>query len=398
MNRFRIVLEIARWEFFRWFKLKDQIITLLIAIAMSLALGWGQSFLFQSAADPVAVVVLNHDLLPKRVPFESRIALNPPDGKSEHELREAVARLEIDGLLLLKSIVEAMLVVHKDPPWKSELQEYLTLERRRVKMEQLNISENQLTEVFSPFNITVTYAEPAREQTTPAERIAAGILIGLMFIGVFYGAGSQFVAITGEKQLRVTEQIISAVTPQQWIDGKILGISAFSFVRTVGFAVSVLAFVLALNFFGWQLQIPIEFANPGIVLLLMVLSIGGFLFWNTYCAALAATINDPNTSSKTAFVFAPILPSIGFAFVAFKNPDSPLMQILTLLPMSSPAVLSARLVLTDVAVWEVVVAVVLLIAAIALMRTAAGKIFHLGILMWGKEPTVKEMVRWMRET
>lgn len=398
MNRFRIILEIARWEFFRWFKLKDQVITLLIAIVMSLALGWGQTLLDRSASEPVNVVILNQNILPKQVPFESRIALNPPEGKSEHELREAVARREIDGLLLLKSLDEAELVVHKDPPWKSELQEYLTLERRRVKLEQLNISEKQLGEAFSPFNITVTYAESAREQTTPAERIAAGILIGLMFIGVFIGASSQFVAITGEKQLRVTEQIISAVTPQQWIDGKILGISAFSLVRVVGLAVSVLIFVLALNFFGWQLQIPIEFANPGIVLLLVVLSIGGFLFWNAFCAALAATINDPNTSSKTAFLFVPILPSIGFAFAAFKNPDSPLMQILTLLPITSPAVLSARLVLKDVSVWEVVLALALLVVAIILMRTAAGKIFHLGVLMWGKEPTVKEMVRWMRET
>lgn len=398
MSRFRIVLEIARWEFFRWFKLKDQIITLLIAIVLSLALGWGQSFLGQSATDGVTVVVLNRDLLPKRVPFESRIVLNQPEGKNEHELREAVARREIDGLLLLKSLDEAELVVYKDPLWKSELQQYLTLERRQVKMEHLNISENQLAEVFSPFNITVTYADPAREQTTLAERISAGILIGLMFVGVFYGAASQFVAITGEKQLRVTEQIISAVTPQQWIDGKILGISAFAFVRTVGFAFSVLAFVLALNLFGWRLQIPIEFSNPSIVFVLVVLSIGGFLFWNVFCAALAATINDPNTSSKTAYVFVPIIPSIGFAFAAFKNPDSLLMQILTLLPITSPAVLSARLVLTDVAVWEVVLALALLIVAIVLMRTAAGKIFHLGVLMYGKEPTVKEMVRWMRET
>lgn len=317
MNRFRVVLEIAQWEFFRWFKLKDQLITFLIAIVMSIAFGWGQALLDRSDTDPVNLVVL---------------------------------------------------------------------------------SENQIVEAFSPFNITVTHDQPAREHTTLAERISAGILIGLMFLGVFYSAGSQFVAITGEKQLRVTEQILSAVTPQQWIDGKILGLSAFSFVRTIGFAVSVLVFVFTVNLFGWNLEIPIEFTSPHILLVLVLVSVGGFLFWNTFVAALAATINDPNTSSKTAFLFVPILTSIGFAFVALKNPDSLLMQILTLVPLTSPAVLSARLVLTDVAVWEVVLAVVLLLGAIALMRRAAGKIFHLGVLMYGKEPTVKEMVRWVQET
>ena len=398
MSRFRIVLEIARWEFFRWFKLRDQIITLLIAVTMSIAFGWGQMFLGRNSSDQVNLVVLNEDILPERVQMGSRITLNPPVGRSEHELREAVARKELDGLLILKSLDEGELVVHKDPLWKNELQQYLNLERRRVKIEQMKVSGAQITDALSPFNITMKYPETAMKQATLAERISAVILIGLMFIGVFYSAGNQFVAITGEKQLRVTEQIISAVSPQQWIDGKILGIGVFSLVRTIGFAVSVFAFVLTLNLFGWQLQIPIEFTNPAMLLVLVVLSIGGFLFWNAFCAALAATINDPNTSSKTAFVFAPILPSIGFAFAALKNPDSLLMQILTLLPITSPAVLSARLVLTDVAVWEVVLAVVLLMVAIALLRRAAGKIFHLGILMYGKEPTVKEMVRWLRKT
>ena len=59
--------------------------------------------------------------------------------------------------------------------------------------------------------------------------------------------------------------------------------------------------------------------------------------------------------------------------------------------------LPARLVLTDVAWWEVPVAVLLLLAAVALLRRAAGKVFALAMLMYGKEPTWREVWRWARE-
>ena len=59
--------------------------------------------------------------------------------------------------------------------------------------------------------------------------MAAGLLVGLMMLGVFTGIAYQFIVITGEKQLRVTEQVVSAITPQMWIDGKILGISLLAF-------------------------------------------------------------------------------------------------------------------------------------------------------------------------
>ena len=65
--------------------------------------------------------------------------------------------------------------------------------------------------------------------------------------------------------------------------------------------------------------------------------------------------------------------------------------------MTSSAVLPLRLLLAEVAVWEVPVALVLLVATIWLCRRAAGKIFAVGMLMYGKEPSIREMWRWARE-
>ena len=93
---------------------------------------------------------------------------------------------------------------------------------------------------------------------------------------------------------------------------------------------------------------------------------------------------------------APFVP-VGFALFALKNPDTLVMKILSLTPFTSPAVLAARLVLTEVAWWEVPLALLLLGLSAWLFRSASGRIFRLGMLMHGKEPTFKEVMRWVRE-
>ncbi len=75
----------------------------------------------------------------------------------------------------------------------------------------------------------------------------------------------------------------------------------------------------------------------------------------------------------------PILP-LAFAFAAVKAPDTVAVRILGILPLTSPTVLAARMMLTEVPLLEVVLAILLLIGSIALLRRAAGKIFSLGVL------------------
>jgi ABC-2 type transport system permease protein len=136
--------------------------------------------------------------------------------------------------------------------------------------------------------------------------------------------------------------------------------------------------------------------RPSLLITLLTLAFLGILFWNCFFAAIAATIDDPNTSSRGVFMFLSFLP-VTFAAGAITNPDSTLMKVLGLFPVTSSAVLSVRLVRTEVAAWEVPVAVVLLVGAIWVLRWTAGKIFRLAMLMYGKEPSLAEIGRWLRE-
>lgn len=390
-----LVYEIAKWEFHRWFKWKDQIVTLLISLVLSLTI-WGGMALLKSDDAPIKLAVIGREVLPFEMPANSRIELQAAELKDEEQQRELVGRSKIDGLLIIKSVDAAELLVYKEPFWKNEIEQRLTEARTQLKIQELQLPPAQLADALRPLTLAVSVHEGGHKPTSVAEKITAGLVIGVMLFGIFIGAAYQFVAITGEKQLRVSEMVISAVTPQQWIDGKILGVSAYALAFVFTSTASILLFVLVSQVFGSGWTIPVEVTNPAILLSLILLGLGGFLLWNTIFAALSATINDPNTSARGSLLLAPFAPAI-FAIFAFKNPDSIGMQILSLIPFTSPAVLPARLVLTEVTWWEVAMALLLLALSTWFFRSASGKIFRLGMLMHGKEPAFKEMIRWARE-
>ena len=388
-----MVFEIARWEFERWFKWKDQLLTLVIALALLI---WGGMALLSGDDKPLKLSIIGQELLPLKIPANSRIELQSAEPREEARLRASVGRAEIDGLLVIKSVDEAELLVYKEPFWKGEIAERLTEARRQLKIQELQLPPAQLAEAMRPITLAVTIHEGGHKPTSTAEKVAAGLVIGVMLFGVFTGVAYQFVAITGEKQMRVTEMIVSAVSPQQWIDGKILGVSAYALAFTFTTTMSILLFVLVSQAFGSGWMIPMEITNPSIILYLLLLTLGGFLLWNTVFATVSATINDPNTSARGSLLLVPFVPVV-FALFAFNNPDSIGMQILSFIPFTSPAVLPARLVLTEVTWWQVPLALLLLAVSIWFFRTSSGKIFRLGMLMHGKEPSFKEMLRWARE-
>jgi len=396
-SQIKLTLEVVKWEFNRWFKLKDQIITLLISALISLLIFGGKALIEKFSDDKVELVIINSGVLPIKLSNESKIELIKKEFAETDEQKKLLAKKEIGGILILNDIDNIELTVNKEPAWLGELQKALTSARQQIKLKQSNISQEQLKNIFQQAQIKMNYTETKREESSTGEKVSAGIFIGLMLLGVFFGLSYQFVAITGEKQLRITEVIASAISPKTWIDGKILGISLLSIVLLVTSVLSTVVFIIVSSIFrsGWS--IPLSITNPLLIVALFILSISGFLLWNTFFSAIAATINDPNTSARSSLMMVPVIP-VAIAFYALGDPDSLVMKILSFFPLTSSPVLSARLVLTDVSFIEILLSLILLIVTIWYLRKAAGIIFSLSILMYGKEPSWKEISKWIRES
>jgi ABC-2 type transport system permease protein len=397
MKNLRMIYEVARWEFLRFFNLKGLVLSLLLT-AFGVAVGlWAGDFMdWVSGGSKAKVVVLNQQTLPFQLPAKSAIELVPAAGRSDEEWRAAVGRKEVAGLLILRSIDEAELLVYKQPVWQAELVAALSSARREARLKGADFSPQELNVLLAPFQIDIRFHDAGGKPARMAEFIFAVSFISLVLIGVLTGINYLFAGVTGEKQLRVTEQVVAAISPQTWIDGKIVGLSAMVLVAVLSQGGGALLTLLASRLFGASLSIPLAMIHPIMLLQFLTMALLGFLLWFTFLAAIAATINDPQTSARNVIMFLPALP-LSFAFSALKNPDTWLMKLLGVLPFTSPAVMPARLILTDVAWWEFLAAIVLLLGAIWLLRRAAGKIFGVGMLMYGKEPSWREMWRWVRE-
>jgi ABC-2 type transport system permease protein len=191
------------------------------------------------------------------------------------------------------------------------------------------------------------------------------------------------------------------VSPQAWIDGKILGTSLFVLAYLVTYAIGIAIAAVIYGAVGGALpRLPVLVADlvtdPAIALTTLVFAALGFGLWFTVFAAIAATVSDPTTSSRGGFIMLPGA-ALGVGFLGMVGDvDGWLFRFFALFPLTSPSALPVRMVAGSVAMWEVLVSLALLVGAVLVARRAAAKVFALGIHMTGKEPSAREVWRWLR--
>jgi ABC-2 type transport system permease protein len=270
--------------------------------------------------------------------------------------------------------------------------------RRSATFAALPRTDADRVALASSIDVSVHIADGSGRDRRAARLYAMAIVgIGLLFL--FNGFAFLFTGITGEKQQRITEQMLSMVTPQAWMDGKIIGLAGVAFVGTAFLAgTGALVMQLLPRFTGRAIPgLPPLPADVGALLIVVAAVALGTAMWFAFMAAIAATIDDPNASPRTSLLMLPMLP-VAFAFTLVSRADSLVAQVLAMVPLTSMAVLPVRILMTSIPWWEPVVALALLAAAAWWLRRMAGKIFAAGVLLYGKEPTMRETLRWIRET
>ena len=340
--------EVARWEFQRFMKPNQLAISFVIMLLMG-ALGYGVSKMARSGdAKPTGVAVIGGSHLGlDRAHTIDNIALSPSLPSQLDSLRNALTARKLDGILILESPDSARLIVRRNPVWKRSLEAHLSGARQRLRLAQAGLAPERLASMLAPVAVATEFQSGNDGR---AARIAAFVAVGLVLYGVFTSMAYMLVSVTAEKQLRVTEQIISAISAQTWIDGKIIGISAVSLVNVLLFLASAAVWV-----FGRSIATGSPFsmgsAEPMAIVWIIVFAMLGFTFWLSVFGAVAATIDDPNSSTRGPLMFLPAVFSVAGVLIP-RNPDSTFARIAGLIPLTSPAVMPARVALTEVPGWE----------------------------------------------
>jgi ABC-2 type transport system permease protein len=191
-------------------------------------------------------------------------------------------------------------------------------------------------------------------------------------------------SIAKEKENRVMEILMSSIKPIQLFTGKILGLGVVGLLQMVLWLGSA---ILILRLGGGTLNIPQNLQlPPGILIWGVVFFILGYLVYASIMAGIGAFVpNVKEASQATFYVIMPLLIPLILVGVITEAPNAMLPTLLSLIPFTAPTTILTRMAVSPVPLWQLLVAIVLLILTIFILIRAVAGLFRAQILLTGKE-------------
>lgn len=296
---------------------------------------------------------------------------------------------------------------------------------KKEKIKQLGIEESQVNSLDKSFTLkTINVADNNKEDSDLAFGVKSGLSILLMYVTfmfiIIYGVRVMR-SVLEEKNNRVVEIIISSVKPFELMMGKILGVTLVALTQfLIWISMSVIgALVLNTGFASFQKNIPggnqelaskldiaqiatqishslLELNIPLIIFVFIVFFLLGYIFYSSIYAAIGSAVdNETETQQFTLFAILPLTLGMYGSFSLMNNPDGPLGFWLSIIPFTSPVAMIARIPF-GVPAWQIALSIALLLGTTIFMIFLAGKIYRVGILMYGNKATLKEIWKWIR--
>ena len=208
-----------------------------------------------------------------------------------------------------------------------------------------------------------------------------------------------------EKTTRVAEVVVSSVRPSTLLAGKVLGVGAVALTQMVAWAAT--SYVLL------QLRAPLmsrlggggagaapfslPSLSPGVGMILLLFFLLGFVFYSTLFAAIGAMVSSQEDAQQASMpVMILLVASIIFINPILLNPASGLARTMSILPFSAPILMPMRMALIPVPWYEIAGALASVALACAGAIWLSARIYRVGLLMYGKRPSVRELARWVR--
>jgi ABC-2 type transport system permease protein len=277
-----------------------------------------------------------------------------------------------------------------------------------IKNDSLGIDLSKKNILAKNINVKLNNAKDKTANAGVATII--GYVCGFLMYLILLLYGSQvMMGVTEEKTNRIAEVVVSSVKPFQLMIGKIVGIGMVALTQfLIWIACIFLIYNLgkgtgsggaATEMVGKIQQVFTSVNIPLTVGCFIFYLLGGFFFYASLYAAIGSAINeDMREAQSLSFpITMLVIFSIALMTPAISNPSSPIAVWASIIPFSSPIVMMARIpfgVPNTVPWWQLGLSMVSLIAGFIFTTWFAARIYRTGILMYGKKPSWKEMIKW----
>ncbi|MFH1050804.1 MAG: ABC transporter permease [bacterium] len=348
--------------------------------------------------------------------------------QSETELKKQVLNEEIDGFLVLP---DNIMQVNKATVYtrggggigfiesiESSVGHFTRIERlKNAGLEEGVIDIVERNVKIETEKITETGVEQDHTQAFAVLGYVLGFAIYMfMFIyGSFVSRG-----VIEEKANRIIEVIASSAKPFEIMMGKVVGIGMVGLTQILFWIILMIAIVyigqpLLMHLMsepelmtqGMMTPEQIEtqqhfgmvkdFLSSGILVGFLFYFLSGYFVYSTIFAAIGSAVDQEQDAQQlmTPISMLIIIPML-FISVVMTNPDSSISIILSLIPFFTPILMIVRIAATQVPFWQVALSVILMIGTFFGCIWIASRIYRVGILMYGKKPSIKDLIKWVR--
>ena len=293
-----------------------------------------------------------------------------------------------------------------------------------MKMENAGLDRGTIESMDADVNIsTIDISKGEEKESSTMAATAVGFISGFLiyFFTFLYGA-QVMQGVIEEKSSRIVEVIISSVKPFQLMMGKIIGVASVGLTQLFIWIVLGLVVTLVASQF-----VPVDMANaagdmqqvseadqeavngmlpeimraantinfPLIIGAFVFYFLFGYLLYAAMFGAIGAAVdNQTETQQFMLPVTIPLILAIIMSTSVVSNPNGPVAFWMSMIPLTSPIIMMIRLPFIGFT-WELLLSMVLLVAGFVFFTWLAGRIYRVGILMYGKKVTYKELGKWL---
>ncbi|MDT0556763.1 ABC transporter permease [Patiriisocius hiemis] len=360
--------------------------------------------------------------------FVSGQSLN--EAKKDSEESNNYGLLYIPKVDDIQELAEATVFFSEDSPSlgvMDDIEDIIRDEANKIRLSQANIDINKIEELRIRVDTKLeTFEGEKTSKLGSGLKLAFGGLAGyILFMFIIIYGNMIMRSVIEEKTSRIIEVIVSSVKPVKLLLGKIFGTSLAGitqflvWVILIGVLMTVVPLILGIDVSSVQTpqqealtqagggdinnimrDVLIEFNNLPIlnlVIMFIFFFIGGYLLYASLYAAIGAAVDSETDTQQ--FMLPILMPLILAVYVGFftviDNPHGTVSQIFSYIPFTSPVVMLMRIPF-GVPIWQQILSVVILFATFMGTVWFAAKIYRVGILMYGKKPTYKELFKWLK--
>jgi ABC-2 type transport system permease protein len=272
---------------------------------------------------------------------------------------------------------------------------------RSQRLADANISEDRLSQLSAAVDFDAKGIDDSGAEKDTDGVFIASFVIGLMIYITLAIYGQQVLgAVVEEKETRIAEILFSSATPFQLMMGKLVGVGLAGLTQLaiwVGTASALLGFIALQADFRVLLE-SVPTVTPLMVVYFLIFFLLGFFIYASIFALIGSMVTSVQEGGQ--FAFPPVmimLVAFYFCFAVIRDPNSTLSFWVTIAPFMAPITMPVRILAETPPFWQILLSFAVNAAAIAGLVWITGRVYRVGMLMYGKRATIPEVWKWIRQ-